>query len=678
MGLVYNATDKKVQYLLFLDDDGGGSGGQPIIINLDYMQDTEPSNPQEKDVWYNTSNDELYTYKNGQWVESDPSVGVWYKFGNQYYLWDGDSLEVTDLNIYEKIENKTDDYTESSSIKYPSSKALSDGLKSVEPNLYDIKILSQAVAEKGWAFQCKTSRQDLAKADVPTLYQDIKDKYDNADSDFVFNSSTPTTTNGVWYCETKKKYYYANNGHIYESANADLSSPTDLGEFNVGTGIIIGKNINVTLSSSYSHTITIYDKNWELISSLSENIKIQSNNYKVLDGYILLWYSAGHEHFLITIKDDENNPEFKFSANLYNDNNVLIRKVSDIYDGYIYIIYSSLWLNFLKVKIDDLAVAQSDFGGVDTSIGQIANGYDRITLANIVFYDGYFYLLNVNKIYKSQTMMNGTWSEVETLTTNGQFISVVENDGTYYIATNGVIYTTTDFSTFNTLTNWTEDAYGYNYFNNFSVSNPNVILSLKESVIYVYGEDAKTVSTDTYVINGNEVEIDYYTKDGFKICIKDGGTNDTNLATVYSYMGYYNYFVLDTTGETVSLPRNNNLYSAMYVGDDFQDTIDGITGNATRLLPQAEIIEDSSASVSLDVKGNKDYQLTASALTALTLSSCEDSQLGTTIRFTSGATATTITDSASIDWVDGATPIPSASKTCLIFIWNKIGFYKEW
>lgn len=128
MGLVYNATTGKVEYLVELD---GGSGYEPIIINLTYMQDTTPSNPQEKDVWYNTSNDELYTYKNGQWIESDPSVGVWYKFGNQYYLWDGDSLEVTDLNIYEKIENKTDDYTEVSAIKYPSSKALSDGLAAV-------------------------------------------------------------------------------------------------------------------------------------------------------------------------------------------------------------------------------------------------------------------------------------------------------------------------------------------------------------------------------------------------------------------------------------------------------------------------------------------------------------------------------------------------------------------
>ena len=135
-------------------------------------------------------------------------------------------------------------------------------------SLFDIKVMSQLVtekdsqllAEKGWALQCKSTRQDLAKADVPTLYQDIKDKYDNADSGFSFNTSTPTTDNGVWYCETKKKYYYSNGGHICESANADLSSPTDLGEFNARTGIIIGKNINV--ANSYHKSLLYDNKNY--------------------------------------------------------------------------------------------------------------------------------------------------------------------------------------------------------------------------------------------------------------------------------------------------------------------------------------------------------------------------------------------------------------------------------
>lgn len=109
----------------------GSGSGQPIIVNLDYKQDTTPPNPQEKQVWYNTANNKIYTYKNGQWVESDPSVGVWYKFNDKYYLWDGNSLEETDLNIYEKIENKTDNPYETSTIKYPSSYALSEAINNL-------------------------------------------------------------------------------------------------------------------------------------------------------------------------------------------------------------------------------------------------------------------------------------------------------------------------------------------------------------------------------------------------------------------------------------------------------------------------------------------------------------------------------------------------------------------
>lgn len=122
--LLYNTQTGETIYFLELDE----KPNEPIIVNLTYMQDTAPSNPQEKDIWYNTSNDKLYTYKNGQWIESDPSVGVFYLYNNQYYLWDGNSLEVTDLNIYEKIANKSTSINSQTAndITYPTTKAVSD------------------------------------------------------------------------------------------------------------------------------------------------------------------------------------------------------------------------------------------------------------------------------------------------------------------------------------------------------------------------------------------------------------------------------------------------------------------------------------------------------------------------------------------------------------------------
>lgn len=98
--------------------------------------------------------------------------------------------------------------------------------------------------------------------------------------------------------------------------------------------------------------------------------------------------------------------------------------------------------------------------------------------------------------------------------------------------------------------------------------------------------------------------------------------------------------------------------------------------NAKEDLPITETITD--ASVSLALEANKNYVLTNTAITDITLSSCETSYQETTIQFTTGATAPSLTDSSGISWVDYSAPILQANKTYIICIWNKKGFYKEY
>ena len=95
--------------------------------------------------------------------------------------------------------------------------------------------------------------------------------------------------------------------------------------------------------------------------------------------------------------------------------------------------------------------------------------------------------------------------------------------------------------------------------------------------------------------------------------------------------------------------------------------------NITDLVSTSKTFDSSNK-----LKVNADY--TFGELTSLTFDnlSVDSSPLGTTIKFNSGSTATVITDNSGIDWVDGSAPVPSANKTCLILIFNKIGFYKEW
>jgi len=533
--------------------------------------------------------------------------------------------------------------------------------------LSDIKTMAEAVAEKDWACLSHTTRKDIPKADIPKMYEYIKGKYDNADEGFISSSSTPTTSNGVWYCETNKKYYYANGGHIYSSDNIDLSSPTDLGDLNAGTGIIIGKNINLVLSASVYHTITVYDKNWQQIKTIDTSY-YQNCNYRVLSDRIVLWYCAGTECVMSTITDDSNATFTISQSNLYNGSYLgQIYSVSEIYDGYIYCVTKAGdgWVAFAKILASDLSVVKNEDYGLFTEFGRPING-SKVICANLVFYNGYFYLANYNKIYKSQTLEASSWTEVEQLETT-QFFSIVKNGNDYYISSNGKVFKTSDFTTFTTIISFTVQSGDYTYFYNFSATDDNVLLSLAESTIYVYGSYSKQVSTDKYVINGSTVTISYYTKDGYKICLADGGTNDTNLATVYSYLGYYNYYRLDTENETLSLPRNSNLWTFMYVGDNYEDS-DLPTGNATRLLPQAQEIVDADTT-GIALKANTIYSFT-SALSSLTISSYEVSPLETVIHFTTGNTTPSLSVPNTLKWGGGEAPELEANTVYCIAIRN--------
>ena len=693
MGLIYNATTGKVEYLIDLE---GGSNG-PITINFAYMQDTQPNNPQEKDVWFDTANNKIYTYKNGQWVESDPQVGVFYSYNDQYYLWDGNSLETTDLNIYEKIENKTDNFTEDNSIKYPSSKALKDGLKSVEPNLYDIRTLSQAIANKGWASMSKTTRQDLPKADVPTVYNDILTKYRNCDnapsSSYVQLPISECRYNTFCFDDT---YFYGTTNPnqdrmlkrspislfpsiVWESTPISTAINSNGGTqnnryFSVGDNlIVIHNNIQASVQPYYEE-INIYKK-----SDFSLYKTIRTKYQK--DSWIYLLNIDGVKTFYI------------FYANPDDNNYTLVTLVD------------SETAEFDTIRTDlggGIGLPSYDngtfifFNGADEYISKTTDNFRTITQITKFSYNySHSTLRDIFKIGNNMVCCcgNGRLSGTQYSTDNGQTWQYYSGLGFTEI-NNGAwcdgetfygccyddggphLYKSTNLLNFTKLIPSETISGAINV-----LDNPSTIF-FQDGYTIKYLGVVKTVYTDTYIVNGANVNINYYKYDDWKICLPNG-TNDTNLDTVYNFLGYLNYWRLNETNETITLPRNSNLYSMMYVGDNYQDILTGISGNATRLLPQSNVVEDTTStaisfSSSNQVQPNTDYEY--GELTTLTFgsSSVNYSLLGTTIMFTSGATATVLTDSASIDWVDGAKPEPSASKTCLIFIWKNKGFYKEW
>lgn len=92
---------------------------------------------------------------------------------------------------------------------------------------------------------------------------------------------------------------------------------------------------------------------------------------------------------------------------------------------------------------------------------------------------------------------------------------------------------------------------------------------------------------------------------------------------------------------------------------------------------KAETITISTASVTIaNVQANKNYVLSSSALTDITLTACETSFEETSINFTTGSSAPTFTDNASIKWFGGV-PEMKANTTYTIVIFNKQAYWQE-
>ena len=111
-------------------------------------------------------------------------------------------------------------------------------------NLYDIKLLTQAIADKGWACLCKSTRQDLSKVNVPTIYNDILDKLNNADETISSFVQKESLSAGSSVCYSNGKWFVIKNQSSGYTTNIDtpiisLNEPYSI-PFNV---FIVGNNI---------------------------------------------------------------------------------------------------------------------------------------------------------------------------------------------------------------------------------------------------------------------------------------------------------------------------------------------------------------------------------------------------------------------------------------------------
>lgn len=159
-----------------------------------------------------------------------------------------------------------------------------------------------------------------------------------------------------------------------------------------------------------------------------------------------------------------------------------------------------------------------------------------------------------------------------------------------------------------------------------------------------------------------------------------GTTLDTQLTLGNAVMVFKNGVLLQPT-EDYTISSSTITFVTALVSTDKIAVINGNldTIDLTLYRTKAETITIDTASITIsEIKANANYVFSNNAITDITLTACETSFEETTIEFSTGGSAPTLTDNSGITWVDGSAPTLNASKSYIIVIFNKLGFVKEY
>lgn len=497
-------------------------------------------------------------------------------------------------------------------------------------SLFDIKTMAQAVADKGWA--CISNQKILTKGNNPTIYNRIKEMYDNIPevASSLTQGYSKSFSNGASYtdiCKFNGYYYALNLSEIYKST--DLASTTTPTTISVGYSLSFACGENVLLLLGTNGTMYKINSD-DTITALIGQTSIINNhvklNYRVYDGYVYIF--AYNESFANTGK-------------VYKVQDSASATTLELACTFAYNIYDA-------VKVGQTYYLLASNGVYSTTD---INDTTKYTLlwnqsfdgGNIFYHNGRFvicpmYLWGSGICYYSDDNFATTPTSTEdTIAPNGQICSC-SNGGTIYAYANGTIKSieieTMTFSSYATL-----NVVSMRYLD-------GSFMAVTDSYVYYAGQQKQSY-TDTYYINGSSITQTYFLDAETQTKIV---TDVSNRTTICNYLGYYPYFYLNID-TSVTLPQNNNLWTYMFVGDNYIDN-DVPSGNVTRLLPQAENINVTGATPTITISANKTYSFDT-AITSLTISDIETSALESVLYFTTGAGAISLSAPNTLRWGGG-------------------------
>lgn len=649
--------------------------------------------------------------------------------------------------------------------------------------LFDIKrrsiddISDEKLVQKGWCCINESQPKRLAKANVPTAYNFLKEKLDGVDAN-IEGWQSKSFNNGIFSVIVDDNLlisYYGSGiykckiGEINDTSkwiqvNVTLNG-TNAPDFSRANVIITDKVVCfTTVDGSLRYLIVLDRYTLEQVKSISLNFNSDVRFTSLVNNYIFIGI---------------NNTTYRIPNTNIADDIVLetVKSGLDIrlvfkFDGTYY--YFIRWEGGYPRKW--WVEKTTDFNNI-ISIGRLS-GFGADAYKCMFTYDnnGNIYnFLQTNTIKKSKNIetWSGSGTEVwenttldftnygSAYTNASEIMFIFKNQTGFVIAYNlqdggACIIYSTDLKNFQFIikTSFSFSSYKQEYgdtngdYANYG-NGWTLYFSQPHAVPIVY--------TDT--ING--IDIKYYKSGDWKICTPNIAVgNDDNLQSVYEYLGYLNYWWIDTANEQITLQRDSAFETFMFVGDDYEDStlptgsyspyatkqdvgnaghtiimkftnnsgatldtgesignssiifkngnklsiVDDYTINGTvitfltALIPsdkievvfgnissidlsqfrqKAQTVEIDDASITIDnVSANTNYVFTSNAITDITLTACETSFEETSIQFTTGNSAPTLTDNSGLVWFSGI-PTLQANTTYVIVIFNKQAFYQE-
>lgn len=572
-------------------------------------------------------------------------------------------------------------------------------------NLFDIKTISEPTAQKGWSCISYPTQNKLSRDEVDEVYTYVRDKLNDCDKEL----DTLTTIEQNTATSKSLQCYQAGGNYVVFNDDNKLYKAEDINDSSTWTKINDYEINPNTVGFLEGETSCYNDNNNNIIIINNEDlatVKVLTSPIEIIpqfefDGYFYGLANGDTYRWKDSLDADEIEIELvvaEFSF-LSQTNNRLDKIYTMIDDYYYFNVYSLSGNVVCGCRAKDLsqpdnyeimgywnkAFVDYDFwkhrfliydNGVltatteETIINGDYGGHDVFEFTETSVFD------NIDNIdlteFTSLSVSNSNWS-IYSFHWGVYILEFTNNNGTQKL----FLRTDSNFENFTKLFDGTyTDRDGVTsvlYDENLLVVSDYMPSDDTSILGRLRTADAeKVVYTDT--ING--IDIKYYKNGDWKICTPDIAVgNDDNLQSVYEFLGYLNYWWIDEENEQITLQRDNRLWTMMYVGDDYEDA-ELPSGNYRKNKLVNELIEIDDASITIDVKGNQFYKFTNNAITDITIDSCDDSIEETTIQFTTGNSAPTLTDNSGLVWFGGI-PTLLANTTYVIVIFNKQAFYQE-